>query len=519
MANDKPTRTTAQPILPPDLVGRRGACYLRKSRADLEKERQGEFETLAKHEMELTQLSEKMGLPIDDMYRELVSGESISARTEFQRLMDGVAQKRYAYVFCHAVDRLGRGDMMEYGYIISLFQFSGTLIITPGRILDPTDQADLMQLQIEMLFSNVEYGRIKGRMKAGKEASVKQGQHVASRAPYGYDKAVTDDKKKTIVPNSDAKIVREIFDRVSQGEAKATVARDLNRRGVRTTRNKSWTPSCIARIIKNPVYYGMVRWGHERTVVTGRDGLEVQKHVEHLGDEVLVKGLHEALVSEELWKEANKRAIASPRSRADRALRNPLARVLVCKECGLTMNYALYSYKQDEGKYMYYRHKHYSKCPKLRVKMHKCDEVIAAVIGALQSLAGDYEIVLEEKDDGVKKHLERLSEMQKALKRDERTKNRLVELYTDEKMDADDYSIRVAPYEKSIAELREAIAEEESFKPKKPYRKKMQLRDAIALLADDSIPAQIRNDVLCSVVERIEYDDVDGRLQLDIYLR
>ena len=112
---------------------RLGAMYLRKSQADLEKERVGKFETLAKHKSELTALARRMGLAVDEVFEEIVSGESIEARTEFKKMMEGVAQRRYEYVICHAVDRLGRGDMMEYGWVLSTFQYSHTLIVTPGK--------------------------------------------------------------------------------------------------------------------------------------------------------------------------------------------------------------------------------------------------------------------------------------------------------------------------------------------------------------------------------------------------
>ena len=62
------------------------AIYLRKSRADAETEARGEGETLARHEKMLLDLAEKMGIKIDKIYREIVSGETIEARPEIQKL-------------------------------------------------------------------------------------------------------------------------------------------------------------------------------------------------------------------------------------------------------------------------------------------------------------------------------------------------------------------------------------------------------------------------------------------------
>lgn len=53
--------------------------YLRKSRADREAEARGEGETLARHERILLDLAKKRGYNVGAIYKEIVSGETISA--------------------------------------------------------------------------------------------------------------------------------------------------------------------------------------------------------------------------------------------------------------------------------------------------------------------------------------------------------------------------------------------------------------------------------------------------------
>lgn len=60
--------------------------YLRKSRADTEAEARGEGETLARHEKALMELASKLNLNIVKIYKEIVSGESISARPEMPKV-------------------------------------------------------------------------------------------------------------------------------------------------------------------------------------------------------------------------------------------------------------------------------------------------------------------------------------------------------------------------------------------------------------------------------------------------
>ena len=72
----------------------RYCLYLRKSRADCEAEARGETETLARHEKILMELAEKLHLHITAVYREIVSGETISARPVMQQLLSEV-EKTY----------------------------------------------------------------------------------------------------------------------------------------------------------------------------------------------------------------------------------------------------------------------------------------------------------------------------------------------------------------------------------------------------------------------------------------
>lgn len=58
---------------------------LRKSRSDLELEEIEKMETLAKHEQILTELATRMRLNVVEVYREVISGDSLDSRPEMQR--------------------------------------------------------------------------------------------------------------------------------------------------------------------------------------------------------------------------------------------------------------------------------------------------------------------------------------------------------------------------------------------------------------------------------------------------
>ena len=95
--------------------------YLRKSRKDEEAETKGEGETLARHEKILINLAKKMNLPIGKIYREVVSGDSISARKEMQDLLQDVENGMWRGVIVMEVERLARGNTLDQRNCIKYF--------------------------------------------------------------------------------------------------------------------------------------------------------------------------------------------------------------------------------------------------------------------------------------------------------------------------------------------------------------------------------------------------------------
>ena len=117
------------------------AVYLRKSRKDVEMEALGHGETLSRHEQALGDLAARLGIRLAQTYREIVSGDPIAERPEVRRLLEDVNAGMWDGVLVMDVDRLGRGDSIDQGVIMQSFLYSSTLIITPDKIYDPSEDS------------------------------------------------------------------------------------------------------------------------------------------------------------------------------------------------------------------------------------------------------------------------------------------------------------------------------------------------------------------------------------------
>ncbi len=326
--------------------------YLRKSRADAEAESRGEGETLARHEKALLELSKRLRLNVTEIYREVVSGETIAARPVMRRLLSEVEQGAWEGVLVMEVERLARGDTIDQGIVAQTFKFSNTKIITPLKTYDPTNEYDEEYFEFGLFMSRREYKTINRRLQRGRVASVKEGKFVGNRAPYGYKRVrLEHDKGFTleIIPE-EAEVVRLIFDLYTTGEVLPDgtckrvgthlIARRLNTLKVPTRMGGDWVLPTIRDILINPTYCGKVRWNWRHSVKKMVDGQLVVERPRASADEyIITDGLHPKIISEEQFNLAQELISKNPpRPVGERyAVRSPLAGLVICGKCGRHM--------------------------------------------------------------------------------------------------------------------------------------------------------------------------------------
>ena len=317
------------------------SIYLRKSRADAELERLGEGETLARHKRTLLQLAQAKNYTIGEIYEEIVSGETIAARPQMQRLLADVEKGMWDGVLVMELERLARGDSIDQGLVAQTFRITGTLIITPNKVYNPLNEFDEEYFEFGLFMSRREYKTINRRLQAGRVASVKEGNYIGSAAPFGYDKVRLENGKGfTLAENDESPYVKMIFDwYVNQGMTPGKIADRLTKMGVTPKKGGSHFPvESVRDILRNRLYTGKVTWNWRPVTKTVVGGVVRKSRPRNSIDQMLVTdGLHPALISEELYEAAQKKTGSNPKTPIYRELVNPLAGVFVCKCCGRTM--------------------------------------------------------------------------------------------------------------------------------------------------------------------------------------
>jgi DNA invertase Pin-like site-specific DNA recombinase len=166
------------------------------------------------------------------------------------------------------------------------------LVFNEGRFIAVADGIDTDRVGWETSvgfkeISNAQYVRDLGaKVRRGQEGRILDGCGSAGDYPYGYRSEYVDPnwdklprrgpkpKKKVVIFEEEAAVVRQIFVWFNEGRAKGWIVRELNRRGVpkahRSTR-PGWYHELVTRIIKNPKYIGKWTWGKTRIIRGSKD--------------------------------------------------------------------------------------------------------------------------------------------------------------------------------------------------------------------------------------------------------
>ena len=475
--------------------------YLRKSRAD------GEHETiedvLAKHyKMIQDYAAAKLGgaIPEDLIYREVVSGETIQDRPEMKKVLDRIQAENITGVLVIEPQRLSRGDLSDCGTVIRAFRYTETLVITPTKTYDLSDKFDRKFFEMELMRGNDYLEYVKEIMNRGRLASVSEGNFIGSVAPYGYDK-IKDGKSFTLVPNSEADVVRLIYELwTKDGLGTTTISNRLNALHIKPRKSEIWSPASIRDMLKNPVYIGKIRWNWRKTIKKYEDGeLTTSRPKSKKEDWILVEGKHEAIISEDVFNASLARFGSLPKVKAKSGLKNPFAGIMHCS-CGRPMIYQ--PQRSSEARL----HCAYQMRCGNRSATYK--EVEEEVIRALRQLAAELSEQLaggaQNAPDAHKAIAEALRKELNAL---EAQQERLYEFLEQGIYTSEVFVKRNAALAQRRQELQEAIETAKSYQVSETdYQQKIiALHDAVAMLEDPTASAEEKNNLLRTVIKDITY--------------
>jgi DNA invertase Pin-like site-specific DNA recombinase len=289
-------------------------------------------------------------------------------RAGYLAMLAAVARGEFDVLIAEDISRLWRNMEMQTRDINELL---GLRIAIVTQAEDTRRDNDLMMLNLKGSMNEANRKEIGRRVRNKLQLLAKSGRPAGGR-PYGYIPAAQSDTGQIEVLDSQAEVVRQIFERRASGWSGRRIAQELNARripspGAAWKRNGSipdrkrldgeWVRSAIVGdvrrgigILNNPIYKGDIVWGRSRWIRSPRDS--AIRRCELIDDPQELISYHVErlrIVSDDLWNRVQAVQCArTPRSDAIRAAKRLLGRgpalwlssLLVCSECG--SNYVQY---------------------------------------------------------------------------------------------------------------------------------------------------------------------------------
>lgn len=480
--------------------------YLRKSRADNPNETVEEV--LEKHETILQELAMRdLGgrIPEHCIYREVVSGETVSERPEMLNVLAQIENPKLKGVLVVEPQRLSRGDLEDCGKVVNAFRYSKTEVVTTNMVYDLTNKMQRKFFEQELMRGNDYLEYTKEILLRGRIAAVKRGCYIGNIPPFGYDKIVNEDGDNTLKPNEYADAVLMAFDMyVNQGKTYLQIGRHFDKLGIKPYSSKAWEKSSIRNMLNNKHYIGMVVFGSHRTEKMVVNGQVVSRKSRPTTPEetIIAKGKHPAIVPLDLFDAAQEKMDNNPRRKLDMPLQNPLAGLAMCYYCGKTL--AQHPYPHAETRL---ECRNRSGCNANSAKLR---EVVDAVAFALEhEQMPELETKLRN-DEGKaasiqKKQLEKMHKELEGLYAKEERQHDLLESGT---YSEDVFLKRNKALHVQIEELKSKIFEAKQNMPKEiNYEEKIiKIKQAVDGLRNDGLSPEEKNKLLKAIVERIDYE-------------
>lgn len=401
-------------------------------------------------------------------------------RPAVQQLLTKVRQGEINCIVVKDFSRFGRNYLELGDYLEQVFPFLGVRFISVNDGYDSAKDNGVtagLDIGLKNLIYDLYSKDLSKKVKTAKTAKMKKGEYIGSFAPFGYLKAK--DKKNAIVVDEEAAVVvKRIFQLAAEGNNTSAIAKILNADGVpsparhyqKNHNNKKWRKAkgdlvwqtmAVLKILKDETYTGKtINHKREKPDVNSMSTVAVPRE-----QWIVVPDTHEAIISEELYMEAQK-VIRKISKRKEYKVDN--TRVLYGKvKCGICKK----NLQRSHTKVPYYICKsnyfdENSLCYHGRTEEPMILEVLLEAIRQQAQIANKAEkLVLKEKEKSESEVADLLQSARKAQQHLERLnalKIEEYEKYLDEKISKDDYLKQREIYNQEIEQTSSQISKLEA---------------------------------------------------------
>lgn len=264
-------------------------------------------ESIEQQEKNGIETCRKMNFEIVDLYKEKKTATETEVRTEYQRMISDIRSKRINVIVVKDLVRLNR-NKMDWNILIDTVKKNRAFIYfylerrfySKDRAMEDDIRQMMAAYYSEDLSVKVNFAH-RERQESGRSP-------IFTNNTWGYKTVcLPDGKKKLVVDEEEAEMIRLIFKYYLQGYGSSRIAKMLYNKGYKNHNGKIFNGNVIISIIKNPKVTGTVIMNTKHYDFDTKERCKLDKSEWIIKDNVVPP-----IIDKETWQKSNE--ILSSRS-------------------------------------------------------------------------------------------------------------------------------------------------------------------------------------------------------------
>jgi len=489
--------------------------------------------------------AEGLGARVVSVVQDVQSGGDYRSRVGLQKALNALESDEADVLIIYDMSRYSR-DVEHQQLIRKRVQAAGKTLAFATLDLGKENNAEAsMMFGVNGVFAEYERLKIRDRTVAGNRRRASEGKQPRnSLRPYGYEvvsKQMILQGRYTLeqwgtyhIIESEAEIVREIFNRFDSGESLRSIAEELNRRGVPTPRGGLlWVHTTVRGILTNPVHYGQAvygRWQAQTDEARLEKGYN-KRYAKRAPEAEQISIESPPIISYELWQRCQEKLKQNKILKAGRPGRRfLLTGLLVCPECGHRMRGCTalkqsgYRYYRCAGRLTPQARRHIAPCS--HSEMHRADGIEREVLAQVRKITANAECWRGRLKPAKSRASEvELKNYQKELAETEKRLDALLEAQTRAILNGLDSSLYEAKLKETSTRRAELLAQIKSQPAGEPVSETPdeilsafleKIRSVLAEPATLPELVQAQHDVLAAIIEKITPEKAPAKMRVSI---
>lgn len=447
-------------------------------------------------------------------------------RPAFQRMMIQVKLKQIDCIIVKDLSRFGREYLDVSSYLELILPIFDVRFISINDYFDSNDYTGTtggMELAFRNLINGMYSKDISLKVKSARKTRERKGEYLGGHPFYGYLRD-PNDRHHLIVDEEVRNTIERIFQMSVDGMSTMNIAKILNAeqilcpvelkksRGIGYSKKLAeekalWLQATVRKIIKDERYTGKMVSNVRRTAIVGKNIMTNNDKK----DWIVVAGTHEAIISDELYQEANAAMSGRLKTVNNNTNWKKSGNLFVCGCCGRKL-------LKSKGKipYLYCPKSKYSddkKCNEVRAGVYKIQQDVMKILNVMGKTLTDGAVIKSKKTvTDMSVLIRQLNTFEKSCQKKKLDKRYLYEAYKAGDLTKEEFIQKQSQQQLLIAELEQQLEQQRQIIQEERNRQEQEtlIRDELKTIANLS---EYQADAVGKLVEKIVVYE-DGQIEL-----